>query len=218
MRNWTENQIVITWIRHGKTKGNEEGRYIGCCMDEELSECGKKELQEKINSGYYPEADLILVSPMKRCFQTAQMIQGHGVSSILQVPCLEVNEWKEMNFGQFEGKNYQELNGNPTYQAWIDSGGTLPFPDGESREEFVQRCRQGFLKLIPKLKEMAEKSGENGVFHVLAVVHGGTIMAVLSQFAGGEYFDYQCKNGEGYQSTLYIESRVEEEECIYLRL
>ena len=36
-------------------------------------------------------------------------------------------EWKEIDFGRFEGKNYQDLNGDPDYQRWIDSGGVTAF-------------------------------------------------------------------------------------------
>ena len=36
----------------------------------------------------------------------------------------------------------------------------------------------------------------------MTVVHGGTIMAVLSSLTGGEYFDFQVKNGEGYETVL----------------
>ena len=35
---------------------------------------------------------------------------------------------EEMDFGDFEYKNYHELNGNAAYQAWIDSGGTDCLP------------------------------------------------------------------------------------------
>ena len=35
-----------------------------------------------------------------------------------------------------------------------------------------------------------------------AVVHGGTIMAILSSFYGGDYFDHQVKNGGGYRCLL----------------
>ena len=43
---------------------------------------------------------------------------------------------------------------------------------------------------------------------VVAVVHGGTIMAVLSSLTGGEYFDFQVKNGEGYETVLeWIQGR-----------
>jgi len=57
-----------------------------------------------------------------------------------------VPEWTEMDFGAFEGHNYQELSGDPAYQRWIDSGGTLPFPEGESREEFIRRSVAGSKK------------------------------------------------------------------------
>ena len=57
-----------------------------------------------------------------------------------------------MDFGVFEGKNYLELQGDKRYQEWIDSNGTLPFPEGESREEFISRCDKGFRRMIEKLK------------------------------------------------------------------
>ena len=47
-----------------------------------------------------------------------------------------------MNFGSFEGKTYFDLNGNEDYQRWIDSGGTLPFPGGESREQLWNLVRK----------------------------------------------------------------------------
>ena len=55
---------------------------------------------------------------------------------------------KECDFGDFENKNYKELSGNPDYQAWIDSGGTLPFPGGEDSEAFRIRCREGFVQCV----------------------------------------------------------------------
>ena len=99
-----------------------------------------------------------------------------------------------MDFGDFEGKNYKELCGNRDYQEWIQSQGTLPFPNGESRKEFLERCRAGLFKMWGRLG--AEDS------RIAAVVHGGTIMAVLSEFYGGEYFDYQVSNGNGYCCVL----------------
>lgn len=38
-----------------------------------------------------------------------------------------IEELAECDFGEFENKNYKELEGNPHYQEWIDSNGTLPF-------------------------------------------------------------------------------------------
>ena len=49
-------------IRHGITNGNIEKRYIGT-TDEPLIDSEKERLRKNI----YPDADIIIISPMKRC-------------------------------------------------------------------------------------------------------------------------------------------------------
>ena len=66
MRNRTEDKMKITLIRHGMTKGNEEKRYIGT-TDEDLSPSGVRALLEAKEAGRYPKADLLYISPMRRC-------------------------------------------------------------------------------------------------------------------------------------------------------
>ena len=61
--------------RHGKTKGNEEGRYLGR-TDESLSEEGKKALREK----RMPPAEAVFSSPKKRCQETAALFFPGPVS------------------------------------------------------------------------------------------------------------------------------------------
>ena len=58
-----------------------------------------------------------------------------------------------MDFGEFEGRNYAQLNGDPRYQAWIDSGGTLAFPGGESREAFIARCVDGMELVMEQIRQ-----------------------------------------------------------------
>ena len=106
-------------IRHGKTRGNLEGRYIGCRSDENLCAEGIEELKQ----GTYPAAGKVYTSPMRRCLETAELLYPG-------IPAEEVPDFSECDFGEFEGKNYAELNGRKDYQAWIDSGGELPFPGG----------------------------------------------------------------------------------------
>ena len=72
MRNRSENQVDLYFIRHGATPGNEEHRYIGR-TDEGLSETGKKLLQQKA-SEMIMTPDLVLSSPMLRCRQSAQIL------------------------------------------------------------------------------------------------------------------------------------------------
>ena len=169
----------IYFIRHGLTAGNLEKRYVGR-TDEPLCDEGKEQLSGII----LPACELLVCSPMKRCTQTAEILFPR------QDPLL-CKELREIDFGDFEGKNYPELNGDPRYQAWIDSGGTLPFPNGEAPDGFRERCCEGFLRIMRE-----NKGAETAAF----VVHGGTIMAVLDRFAlpHRDYFDWQCANGHGY--------------------
>lgn len=186
MRNSTENQIEMVFIRHGETDSNRKKSYLGW-TDETLSVEGQEVIAQ--NREKYPAADFIFTSPMLRCRQTKEILYGDQ-------PYQTIEKWKEMNFGSFEGKNYLELNGNADYQRWIDSGGTLPFPDGESREEFILRCRAGLLDCLNKLTEKKAQG------KVVCIVHGGTIMALFDSYGKGSYFDYQCRCGQGYECTL----------------
>jgi len=59
--------VRVLLIRHGKTKGNEEHRYIGR-TDESLSEIGKKEILERKKNVYHSFiTELVFTSSMKRC-------------------------------------------------------------------------------------------------------------------------------------------------------
>ena len=164
-------------IRHGQTQGNREHRYIGCRTDESLCAEGVAALQGKA----YPPVSKVFASPMKRCLETAALLYPG-------VPVEVVEGFRECDFGEWENKNYAELDGNPDYQAWIDSGGELPFPGGESRAQFAARCVAAF----ECIREQAEDCA--------IVAHGGTIMAIMEQFAlpKGTYFDYQAGNGCGF--------------------
>lgn len=167
------------FFRHGRTAGNAQGRYVGR-TDEPLSPRGAAELAGLCP----PPADVLYVSPMRRCLQSAAILYP-GLAPIV------VEGFRECDFGAFEYQNHAELASDARYQRWIDSEGVLPFPGGEDPEDFRARCRAAFRPLL-----------EDGTDRRAAlVVHGGTIMAVLSGFAlpRRDYFDYQVRNGGGYR-------------------
>lgn len=175
--------MKIIFIRHGKTAGNLEKRYIGA-TDESLCDEGISELK----SIQYPDCDIVIASPMKRCVQTAEIIYPDKKTLVAE-------SLKECDFGDFEGKNYLELSGNSDYQRWIGSGGTLAFPNGEDPSDFKKRCIAEFEKTVCNYAENT----------VLAfVVHGGTIMSVLEKYAfpKGGYYDFQIQNAHGYVTVF----------------
>ncbi len=187
----TENKTTLILIRHGAAQANQEHRYLGK-TDQPLSREGMLQLAEYRKQQCYPDIDFLFASPMKRCIQTAELLYPE-IRSFL------IKEWEEIDFGAFEGKNYLELQGDERYQAWIDSQGMLPFPGGESREEFLTRCGRGFRRMAGEVKQMKKRKEP---LTVGCIVHGGTIMALLSQYGGGDYFDYQTANGKGYICTV----------------
>ena len=185
-------------IRHGKTAGNLLGRYIGSRTDEPLCDEGREGLAGK----QLPEVERLYVSPMKRCVETAEILWPGFDRKEMQ----KVTDLRECDFGDFENKNYKELSGNGDYQAWIDSNGTLPFPNGESMDVFKSRCLEAFARIVEEVSGAEQEwiaSGKTGIFRAGIVVHGGTIMAILEQYGypKAAYFDYQVKNGCGYRLT-----------------
>lgn len=187
--------MQLIWIRHGLCAGNLEKRYIGT-TDEPLCEAGRRELLAKKEQGLYPEADWVIVSPKRRCLESAALLYPG-------LPHLVVPEFAECDFGRLEGKNYSELQEDAAYQAWIDSGGILPFPDGESMQDMKERCLRGMERLLQLMRQKRELPKT-----AVCVVHGGTIMAVLSALAEPrrDYYDWQTANGEGYVCEWDMES------------
>lgn len=185
-----EKSLTLYLIRHGKTPGNEEKRYVGR-TEESLSQKGREELLQK----KLPEVQMLFSSPMKRAIESCECL--FPGKAYVAIP-----SFREIDFGDFEGKNYRELSGDKDYQAWIDSGGTKPFPHGEGRPEFIQRSLKGFEEMLDKIRQ-----AERGDVTAAAVVHGGTIMAILSAAHGGDYYDYQIPNGEGYVLHVVLENK-----------
>ena len=170
--------MTIYFIRHGMTAGNLEKRYIGS-TDLPLCQEGKALLSERL----YPEADTLYCSPMQRCLETAAMIYPDKKPIVIP-------DFRECDFGRYEGKNYAELTEDAPYLRWVESGGVLPFPDGEDTDAFRARCTAAFAGVVKT--HQAEDT-------LALVVHGGTIMSILESYEPSHsYFAWQCKNGHGY--------------------
>lgn len=188
--------IKLWLIRHGKTEGNKLSRYIGT-TDEPLCQEGT----EFLHKMDYPKVQAVYVSPLKRCVQTAEILfPGEPVHII--------EELSECDFGEFENKNYKELDGNADYQAWVDSNGILPFPGGESREEAKRRNLTGFDKAVTRCIR-------RGISQAALVIHGGTIMNIMEEYAQipRSFYEWHVKNGGGYEveldENLWQENRKE---------
>jgi len=184
MLNRTENKITIIFIRHGATISNIQRRYVGQKNDEDVCEEGYEIIRKKKKDDLYPDVKTVFVSDKKRCLETADLI--YPDSRMIVIP-----EFSEIDFGDFEGKDHEELKDDTRYIEWIKSNGELPFPNGESKAEFCKRTIEGFNKVIFEI-------GKSDEDKVAIIAHGGTIMAVLSEYTDKDYYDYQVSNACGY--------------------
>ncbi len=177
--------LKVILLRHSITEGNLKKRYIGS-TDEPLCEEGIALAKSK----NHPAGERLYASPMKRCMETAEIFYPGQTIHV-------TDALKECDFGEFENKNYLELSDNPHYQQWIDSNATLPFPGGESREEFQRRSIQGFDEIVREALGWKLSS-------VSIVAHGGTVMSILECYGcpAGDYYSWHPDNAGGYLLEL----------------
>ena len=98
--------MEIIWVRHFMTPGNRKKQYIGSTdepLDEEMIPQDLKD---------YPKIDALTVSPMLRCRLTAERIWP-------SMPFETEPLMRELDFGEYERKTYEELKIEPVYQAWL---------------------------------------------------------------------------------------------------
>ncbi len=175
----SKHRIIL--IRHARTKGNDERRYIGCSINEPVSEEGLISLKS-IDADKLPVCDRLFCGSMIRCITTSKCLFPNMEAEIIP-------DLTEMDFGLFEGKNHEDLKDDPYYIRWIESNGTLPFPEGEDMERFTLRSIEAFKDILNRLK---------GDESAAVICHGGNIMAIISALTGGKYFDHMVNNLEGY--------------------
>lgn len=223
-----EGMMELVMIRHGRTKGNTENRYIGTTDEPLLASEAERLLakRETLEEMRMDHPDILFASPMKRCVETAAILFPESEPVI-------VPDFRECDFGEFENKNYKELSGNVDYQRWIDSGGRLPFPGGESMSSFQERVCRAFDRVVREASEhlcgeagraggaseyLCGETGRTGkaseeaqdrsisgtsgnpVIRAAMAVHGGTIMAVLEKYGypRKSYFEWHVGNGDGF--------------------
>lgn len=182
----------IHLIRHGITQGNLDGKYIGA-TDLPLCEEGIAQLGRLADEFEYPQVQKVYTSPLRRAVETAELIYP---DNFIQ----KVDSLREYNFGQFENRSMEELQGDPAFTAWMDSGMTGAPEGGESREQFEQRLILGFNQVI--LDMMRE-----GISSAALVSHGGVLMYLLSKFGLPQRraLDWQIEAGKGYTVLTYAQ-------------
>ena len=177
--------MKIVLIRHGQTAGNLAKRYNGK-TDEPLCEAG---IEHAKNSGIFPEIERVFVTPLKRTQETARIKFPNSLFE-------EIYDFREMDFGIFEGQSSEEMRDFAEYTAWVDGMCKEPCPGGESIFSFSDRVTNAFVELMRTCSARGDET-------VYIVAHGGTISAIMEAFAlpKQEYFHWFLDNCGAFIAT-----------------
>ena len=157
-------------IRHGLTRGNLEGLYVGGGTDLPLCDEGCHDLKVFKSRFVYPAPDTVFTSPLARAVETADILfpaAGHR---------LVVPQLREANFGVFEGRKMEDLVKDPEFARWMDPASGFAPEGAEPTMEFHARCADTLHKLL-------EYMIRSEVTEAACVTHGGVIMSMLAQSA-----------------------------------
>lgn len=176
----------ISMLRHGRTRGNDQGLYIGK-TDLPLTEEGKEELRDLYASYEYPRVHRVYSSPLERAVQSAEILFPDTEITIAE-------DLREMDFGVFEGLPAEELVKLDSYKKWLKGGLDNPAPNGESMREVMVRCYSAMNAIILDMMK-------NGITHAGIMTHSGILMNTLSCFGLPKMkpMEFNCRMGFGYE-------------------
>ncbi|KMY52030.1 histidine phosphatase family protein [Peribacillus loiseleuriae] len=176
--------VGITLLRHGMTEANVKKRYLGW-TDSQLTAGGMQEL-ERLQSSY-PNYDRLYCSDLNRCIQTANILFPKFE------PILK-REFREMNFGEWEGRTYEQLLIDPHYKRWLERPFEIEPLQGECYQDFSQRVHQGWIGIVEDMKLKEAK-------YAAILTHGGVIRDLLVKYAPEkrQFWDWKISYGCGYE-------------------
>jgi len=154
---------TIDLLRHGKSEGGDIFRGV---TDVPLS---KEGWQQMLGASEGIEGwQKVVSSPMKRC----QVFAGH-ISQQKGIDHIICDGLREVSFGDWDGKLFSEISDqhNEVFNAfWQDPINNTP-PNAEPMIDFCERINKAFWSEVESAKGK----------HLLMVVHGGVIRAVLRE-------------------------------------
>ncbi|MGE7827049.1 histidine phosphatase family protein, partial [Paenibacillus sp. NPDC093718] len=154
-------RITLHLVRHGRTLWNEERRYLGH-EDQGILMEGRQQLLPLRDRFFTGQFVRIYCSDLLRCRQTLNVILSDlkmaapddEVLSRIIPGVVYDPRLRELDFGDWEGKTYEDLKSDISYRRWIDTPAEVTPPNGESWEAFRSRVQAFLNDLYLDLKEL----------------------------------------------------------------
>lgn len=168
-------------LRHGTTDWNKRHLLQGD-SDIPLDEEGIRLAEEVGEALKDTRFDLCYSSPLKRAYQTAELVLGGRGLSIIKEPRIQ-----EMNFGDYEGKNVSQTTStlDPAFLKAMAGDGDMIHhypvpPHGETVEHILKRTHEFYEELI--------SNPENEEKRILISTHGAAGRALMHSVWGGSFW------------------------------
>ena len=128
----------ILLLRHGITEANEKHLYCGS-TNLPLSPAGRAALRRQEMPA---PGTRFITSGMRRCNETLEALFG-------TVPYEIEPDFREIDFGDFEGKSYDMLRNDPAYRVWLTGDNEKNVcPHGESGAQAQARAQRALDALL----------------------------------------------------------------------
>jgi broad specificity phosphatase PhoE len=152
--------MLMFLVRHAESTWNRAKKIQGQ-RDPQLSAYGKKEARLLAKRFKDLTFDAVYTSPLKRAYQTAEIVVGK------KTPIIREEGLNEICLGEWEGKTLRNIRKEygETFDRWAVRPTRIRIPGGEDFRAFVRRVKTT-LRSIESAHE-----GRN----VLVVCHGGVI-------------------------------------------
>ena len=183
----------IHLLRHGLTRANLEGRYIGR-TDLPLCPEGRAQLEKLRDTCEYPWAERVYTSPLLRARQTAELLYPGR-------PLEPLDKLRELDFGAFENRTITDLEQDPAFRAWIAAPAGAAPPQGESAAALLGRAVEAVAYIFARMME-------ERVTSVAVVTHGALIMNLLAAMGLPEREAVRWNAGPGEGYTLLLSAQM----------
>jgi alpha-ribazole phosphatase len=167
----SKNPDTLLWlIRHPEPAASAEGRCYGS-LDVGLSPNGVRQAHSIAAALRGEQLAAIYTSPRQRCAETARILSGG-----CPCPVQEVDGLRELDFGSFEGRSYDEIAAlyPDLYRQWMLHPTQMQFPGGENFSQMSTRVLEATRCLVER------HHGESIAF----LTHGGAIRIILADALG----------------------------------
>jgi len=171
--------MKLIFIRHGETNKNIENITHHTGDPTQLNDVGISQIKKTAKYLAKFNFKSVYSSPEKRTTQSAEII-----ARTFKVKINMLDEFKERNWGDWEGKPWDEIKKVLDPMALNERFMFIP-PGGESWEQMEKRIEKGLKKIVNSNKDS------------VIVTHAGTLrglMPILKKESRESSFKYDFKN------------------------